>query len=111
MRYKVRPGSVLVQKSGRVDDHMRITSLDAFYGEDGRRSRYIGEVLERNRGEGAGDHKRIELVEKWTCLNVLEKEVFKSDPKILTEEKSWRTWKSNLNIVMDEKLVQKHRDG
>ena len=28
--------------------------------------------------------KRIELVEKW---NVLEKDIFKSDPKILTEEK------------------------
>ena len=94
-----RPGSVLVQKSGRVGDDMRITALDAFYGKDGRRSRYIGEVLERYRGEDAGDLKRIELVEKWTCLNVLEKEIFKSDPKVLTEEKSWRTWKSNQNIM------------
>ena len=24
----------------------------------------------------------------------------------MTEEKSWRTWKSNQNIVMDEALVQ-----
>ena len=40
-----RPGSVLVQKSGRVDDDMRITALDAFYGKDGRKGRYIGEVL------------------------------------------------------------------
>ena len=31
--------------------------------------------------------------------------IFKSDPKILTEEKSWRTWKSNQNIVTDEELV------
>ena len=31
---------------------------------------------------------------------------FLSDPEILTEEKSWRTWKSNQNIVMDEKLAQ-----
>ena len=47
-----------------------------------------------------------ELVEKWTCLNVLEEEIFQSDQMILTEEKSWRTWKSNQNIVMDEELVQ-----
>ena len=73
-----RPGSVLLHKSGCVDDDMRITALDAFHGKDGRRSRHIGEVLERYRGEDAGDLKRIELIEKWTCLNVL-----------LTEEKSW----------------------
>ena len=71
-----RPGSVLVQKSGHVDDDMRIAALDAFYEKDGRRSRYIGEVLERYRGEDAGDLKRIELVENWSCLNVLEKELF-----------------------------------
>ena len=29
----------------------------------------------------------------------------KSNPEILTEEKSWRTWKSIQNIVMDEELV------
>ena len=69
-----RPGSVLVQKSGRVDDDVRIAALDAVYGKDGRRSRYIGEVLKRYRGEDAGDLKIIELVEKWTRLNVLEKE-------------------------------------
>ena len=40
------------------------------------------------------------------CLNVLEKEICKSDPKILTEEKSRRTWRSNQNIVMHEELVQ-----
>ena len=58
-----RLGSVLVQKSGRVEDDMQITALEAFFGKDGRRSRYIGEV-ERHRGEDAGDLKRIELVEK-----------------------------------------------
>ena len=69
-----RPGSVFVQKSGRVDDDVRISALDAFYRKDGRR--YIGEVLERNRGEDAGDLKRRELnelVENLTCLTVLEK--------------------------------------
>ena len=31
--------------------------------------------------------ERIDLVEKWPCLNVLEKDIFKINPKILTEEK------------------------
>ena len=42
---------------------------------DGRKSRYIGEVLEWCRGEDAGDLKRselIELVENLTCLNAFE---------------------------------------
>ena len=47
--------------------------------------------------------KRMELVEK---RNVLEKDIFESNPKILTEDKSWRTWKSDQNIVMNEELVQ-----
>ena len=62
--------------------------------------------MERHRGEDAGDLRRIELVEKWTSLNVLERKICKLNPKILTEEKSWRTWNSNQNIVMHEELVQ-----
>ena len=54
-----RPGSVLLQMSGRVDDDVRISALDAFYEKDGRRRRYIGELLERYRGEDAGDLKKI----------------------------------------------------
>ena len=42
-----RPGSVLVQKSGHVDDDVQICALDAYYEMDGGKSRYIGEVLER----------------------------------------------------------------
>ena len=99
-----RPGSALVQKSVHIDDDIHISALDAFHGKDGRRSRSIGEVLER--GADAGDLKRIELVDKWTCLNVFEKKNCKLNPKILIEEKSWKTWKSNPNIVMDEELVQ-----
>ena len=48
-----RPGSVLVPKSGHVDDDVHISALDAFYEMDGRKSRYIGEVLEWYRGEDA----------------------------------------------------------
>ena len=52
-----RPGSVFVQKSGRVDGDVQISALDPFYEMDGRKSRYIGEVLEWYRGEDAGDFK------------------------------------------------------
>ena len=46
---------------------------------DGRRSRYIGEVLDWYRGEDAGDLKRNELnelVENLTCLNAHEGHFF-----------------------------------
>ena len=58
-----RSWSVLVEKSGHVDDDVQISALDAFSEKDGRKSRYIGEVLERYRGEDAGDLKRSELNE------------------------------------------------
>ena len=70
-----RPGSVVVQKSGHVDDDVQISALDPFYEMDGRKSRYIGEVLEWYRGEDAGDLKRSELnewVENLTSLNAFE---------------------------------------
>ena len=47
-----------------------------------------------------------ELVESWTRLNVLERKIGKIDPKILKDEKSWKTWKLNPKIVMNEELVQ-----
>ena len=52
-----RLGSVLVQKSGHVDDDAQISAFDVFYEMDGRKSRYVREVLERYRGEDAGDFK------------------------------------------------------
>ena len=52
--------SVLVQKSGLVDDDVKNFALDPFYEMDGRKSRHIGEVVERYRGEDAGDLKRSE---------------------------------------------------
>ena len=67
-----RPGSALVQKSGHGDGDVHISALDAFFEMDGRKSRYIGEVLEWYRGEDAGDLKRSELhvlVENWRYLN------------------------------------------
>ena len=41
-----RPEPVLVQNSGHIDDDIQISALDVFYEMDGRRSRYIGEVLD-----------------------------------------------------------------
>ena len=114
-----RLGSVLVQKSGHVDDDVQTSALDAFYEMDGRKSRYIGEELDWYRGEDAEDLKRSalnELVENLTCLNALEGTIWKSNekvvmdeeinPKILMDDKSWKTSKSNQKIVMNEELVQ-----
>ena len=36
--------------------------------------------------------------------------IWKMSPKILMDEKIWRTWKSNQKIVMNEELVQEHCD-
>ena len=63
-----------MQKSGHVDDDVQSSALDAFCEMDGRKSRYIGEVLEWYRGEDAGDLKSEskEPVENLTCLNAFE---------------------------------------
>ena len=98
-----RPGSVLVQKSGHVDDDVQISAFNAFFEMDGRKSRYIGEVLEWCRGEDAGDLKRSELnelVENLTCFNALEVKLWKSDQKVVMDDKI------SQKIVMDEELVQ-----
>ena len=108
-----------MQKSSHFDDDVQISALDAFYRMDGRKSRYIREVLDWCRREDAGDLKRSELnesVENKTCPNALGGEMRKFNPKILTDEminpkivtneKSWQTWKSNQNVAMNEELVQ-----
>ena len=99
-----RPGSVLVQKSSHVDDDVQLSALDVFHEMDGRKSRYMGEVLEWCRGEDAGDLKRSELnelAENLTCLNALEGRNWKSNKKVVMDDKI------NQKIVMDEELVQK----
>ena len=78
-----------MQTSGHVDDVVQISALEAFYEVGGRKSRYLGEVLEWYRGEDAGDLKRSELnelIENLTCLNAIEVKI----------------WKSNLTVVMDD---------
>ena len=88
-----RPGSLLVQTSGHVDDDVQLSALDALFEIDGRKSCYNGEVLDWYRGEDAGDLKRSELnelIDNLTCLNAFQR----------------KTWKSNQKIVMNEDLVQ-----
>ena len=56
-----RPGPVLVQNSGHVDDDIQISALDVFYEMDGRKARYIKEVLDWYREKDARDVRRSEL--------------------------------------------------
>ena len=51
-------GSNVAPKFGHVDDDVQISALDAFNEMDGRKGRYIGEVLDSYRGEDEGDLKR-----------------------------------------------------
>ena len=56
------------------------------------------------RGEDAGDFNRselIELVENLTCLNALERKIWKSNQKVVMNEEMPQ------NGVMNEELVQK----
>ena len=88
---------VRVQNSGHVDDDIHISALGVFYEMEGRKSRFIKVVLDWYRDEDAGDLKGSvlnEKVERMTCLNAFEKKI----------EKSWRSGKSNQNIVMREEL-------
>ena len=63
-----------------------------FYEMDGQKSRYLGEELDRYRREDAGGLKRSELyetVQNLTCPNAMEGEI----------------WKSNYKVVMDDKKL------
>ena len=83
-----RPVSVLVQESGRFDDDVQFSALDPFYEMDGRKSRYIKEVLDGYRGEDARNLKRS------------EGEIWKNDQKVVTDEELVQ------NIVTDEEFVK-----
>ena len=52
-----RPEPVHVHHSGHVDDNIQISALDVFYEMDGRKRRYIKEVLDWYREEDAGGLK------------------------------------------------------
>ena len=90
-----------MQNSGHVDDDVQSSALDVFCEMDGRESRNIKEMLDWYRD--AGDLKRSELnelVENLTCLNAFEGKIWKSDQKVVMDDKT------NQKIVMDEELVQ-----
>ena len=60
-------------------------------------------MLERYRGEDAGDLKRNdlnELVENLTCVNTFEVKTWKSNQKVVMDDKLHQ------KIVLDEELVQ-----
>ena len=91
-----RPELILVQNPRHVDDDIHKSVLDVFFEMEGRKSRYITEVLDWYRDEDAGDLKKSELnelVEIMTC------------PKVF-EVKSWKIENSNQNIVMNEEIVK-----
>ena len=101
-----RQGSVLVQESGRVDDDMRITAFGCI-----PRERMDEGVVTLEKCWSGIEEKMPEISKELNWLRSEQAQcsregIFQSDPKILTEEKSWRTWKSNQNIVMDEEVVQ-----
>ena len=92
-----------MQTSGHVDDDVHISALYAFFQMAGRKSRYIGEVLEWYREEDAGDLKRSELnelVQNLTCLNAFEGKIWKSNQKVATDEELVQ------NDVMDGQFVK-----
>ena len=103
MKHKSRQGSVLVQKSGHVDDDVQFSALDASTG------RMDEEVVTSERCWSGIEmmpeiSRRSELdewVENWTCLNALERKFWKIKPMILMDEKRRKTWKSNQKIEMD----------
>ena len=73
-----------------------------FYEMDGRKSPYIKEMFDWYREEDAGGLRRSELnesVENMMALNAVEGDMWKS-------ENSWRSEKSNQNIVTDEEIVR-----
>ena len=76
-----RPEPILVQNSRHVDDDMQISALDVlFYEMDGRKSRYIKEVLDWYGEDDAGDlrrHTLNEAVENMTSPNAFEGKVRK----------------------------------
>ena len=84
-----------------LSEDVQFSALDVFYEIDGRKSRYVREVLDWFQGEDAGDLKRSELnelVENMTCLSAIAGEHWTSNPKIVTDEKS--------HSVMNEESVQ-----
>ena len=56
---QVRLESVLVQSSSHVDDDIQISALDVPGERDGRKSRYIKEVLDWYREEDTGFSRKV----------------------------------------------------
>ena len=90
VKHKIGRGPYLCRSPVMLMTTYKFFKLDAFYEMDGRKSPYIGEVLDWYRREDAGDLKRSELnelVENLTCLNALEGKIWKSNQKVVTDGK------------------------
>ena len=110
VRHRIGRGPFLCRVQVMFDYDIQISALDAFYEMDGRKSRYIREVLDWYRGEDAGDLKRSELNElvgNLTCLTVLEVKFWESNQKVVTDEKSWGTGSEQRDEC---KIVSERRD-
>ena len=93
----------------KVDDDVQISALDAFYEKDGRRSRYIGECwsgIEEKMPEISREVNEMNWLRIGYASTLSRGKISKVNPKILMDEKSWKTWKNNQKIVMNEELVQ-----
>ena len=78
-----RPGSVLVQRSGHAEDDVQF--LRWMHSLRWMDQRVVTSMPEISRSE------LNELVGNMTCLNALAGEMWKINPKIVTDEKSWKT--------------------
>ena len=48
----------------------------------------------------------MKWVENMTCLIALAGEIWKSNSEGVTDEKSWKIWKNDQKIAMNEELFQ-----
>ena len=71
-----------------------------------RSKRWMDERVVTSKKSWNGIEEKMPLVENLTCLNALEGKFWKINPKILMDEKRWKTCKSDQKIVMNEELVQ-----
>ena len=62
--------------------------------------------IEEKMPEISREVNQMKLVENLTCLNPFEGKIWKINQKVVTDKKSWKTWKSNGKMVMNEELVQ-----
>ena len=102
VRDKTEQNRCLRRFQVKVGDHIQSSALDDFCEMDGRKSRYIQDLLDWYREEDAEGLRRSvldELIENKTALNGPRGEIRK-------REKRWKSDTSNKKIVMKENIEQ-----